>query len=247
MNRKIDEWARHSFAGPYSQQTIIYFILFLNVIGFCFFLFRRDKQKLKEIIASPFTLLLLMGLQSVRNSALAFYVLIPFACEFLLKKGRRKEYREHHSTLNLILSLIIFAIGIAFLPTIKPSVSEFLPANKREVFSRSTPVIFAHFLNETADTSPVFNDWDYGSYLMLEQKHPIFIDTRNIIYSDESFKEFSDVCLAEANWSLILEKYKVKYVLLEKKQRTKLINQLLAAGWKIVLMNDETVLFEKRA
>ncbi|MGZ3788331.1 MAG: hypothetical protein ACXVLQ_07390 [Bacteriovorax sp.] len=245
--RRIDEWAMPSLWGAYPAQAMAYFLLLALALFYCIFLFQKDRNQFKKVLASPFVLLLLLGLQSIRNTALAFFVLLPFACEFILQKGAREEAEEKKSFINLVFAGLVLFLGIAFLPMVKPHVQKFLPENKRAVYDSSAPFAFAQFLNETKDNGPVFNDWEYGSFLILAQKHPIFIDTRNIIYGKKDFLDYVKVATAEEGWERVLEKYKIKYILLNRKIRAHLIEKLNASSeWSGVVMNDETVLYQKK-
>ena len=134
-----------------------------------------------------------------------------------------------------------------FLPYVKPYVQNILPDSKKAVYDTSTVEIFSNYLNKTEDIAPLFNNWDYGSYLILSQKHPIFIDTRNIIYSDKEFFEYQKMVEGHDDWKQIIEKYKIKYILLNKKMNSLIIAKLKTESqWENVLMDENAILFEKK-
>jgi hypothetical protein len=245
--RLIPEWAAPTFSGPFQSQTIIYFLLVILMLGYGIYLFKKNRSQLNTILTSPFVPLAFLGLQSIRNTALPFFVVIPFACHFLFEQGKQVNQTEKKSFLNLIIVGFACLVGIAFLPMVKPYVRDFLPENKKEVFEKTTPVNIAKFLNQTKDSDPVFNAWEFGSYFTLEQKHPIFIDTRNIIFTDEEFEECLKIIETRNDWELVLSKYKVRYIALNRKESGHLISVLNhSSNWENVLMDDESILFQKK-
>jgi hypothetical protein len=93
----------------------------------------------------------------------------------------------------------------------------------------------------------VFNDWEYGSYFILAQKHRIYIDTRNIIYSRESFNEYLNIVNGVTNWESSLEKYKFKYIVVNKKTSSKLITLIsMSKKWDELKEESDAVLFVKK-
>lgn len=245
--RHIDEWAAPSITGPYASQSAAYFLLLLLTLVFGVFLFKKSRSKFFKSLTSPYFPLVLFAFSNIRNTALPFFILIPFACEFILIKGKSEVGQERKSAFNVVFVSFVLFCGFLFLPMIKPYSRGFLPQNKREVFDSSAPFSVTEFLNNTKDSDPVFNDWEYGSFLILAQKHPIFIDTRNIIYDRSEFGEYSTVIVGNSGWDKILDKYKIRYVLLNRKLRTNLIEKLNSSlRWKSVVVDSETILFQRK-
>lgn len=243
--RGIDEWSSPFIGGHYLSQTYVYFFLICLVIMFGICLLKTNIAKAKEFFSSPFILLLLLGLPNIRNTSLAFFVLLPFASQFHLLKNENVSNRV--KKINYIFVFVVFLLLIVFLPPIKPYVAGLLPSDKQAVYDKSSPFIFADYLENTNDADPVFNDWEYGSFLILSQKHPIFIDTRNIIYTREGFAEYLSVVSAKSNWESILSKYKIKYILLNAKLRQTLISKIEnSKNWEMVKVDNESVLYKRK-
>jgi hypothetical protein len=77
------------------------------------------------------------------------------------------------------------------------------------------------------------------------QPHRFFIDTRNIIYDQRAFEEYLTVVEARPGWETVIAKYKIRYVLLNKKLRLKLISLMASSPkWKTLETNNDTVLFK---
>lgn len=244
LERHIDEWAPPGIHSAYPSQTLIFYFL---ALCFVWLFLKCDVEKRKKILASPFTLLLIMGFGSIRNTALPFMVLIPFACKYFFHKVPT-DLTQKKSPLNVILVLFLCSLLVLFFPTLKPRFQSLLPESKKAVFDSSAPVAFADKLNSTEDSDPVFNDWDFGSYLILKQKHFIFIDTRNIIYGKNEFEEYKNVLNAEKNWEEILRKYRIRYLLLKKIETTaRLLSEVeRKKEWMKIMEDRSTVLFERK-
>ena len=245
--RNILEWESLSFSGLYATQTIFISILVAVFLISAGFLFRTSKEKFKKAVTSPFLPLLMLGLQNNRNTSLPFFVAIPFMCEFIFEKGEEKSEDKRKSPLNYVFLAGVFACLILFFPTLKPYTQGLLPGNKAEVYDKFTVPSIADYLNHTVDNDVVFNDWGYGSFLILAQKHPIFIDTRNIIFSNKDMHECASVFRAVSGWETILEKYKARYIILNTTMHAPLTESLeKSSKWELVMKEKSSLLFRKK-
>jgi hypothetical protein len=244
--RKITEWEGPSFSGQNSIHYILYTCLLLLVISYCIFIFNRSREKFNKIITSPFIPILLMGIHSVRNTIFPYFVLIPFVSKFFLDKGVRCSDKDEKKYLNVVIVFLVFVFGAVFLPNVKPFFKDLLPENKREVYDKNNPFEVLPFLNTTKENHAIFNDWEYGSFLILFQKHPVFLDTRNIIYSDEQFEEYKMVMNALDGWESILDNHKIKYILLKRNSAVPLLLTLNSSlKWKTIIVTKHVILYQK--
>lgn len=251
--RGIAEWRVTSFSGQYTSQGIAFYFVFLFSIGCLFYWFktRRDfnrgsssRQKAMMFLTSPFVILLVSGMFNVRNTIWVFVALIPAAAQLGFLRDDHRE--EKKSFINVAIIVGLIALVVALLPPFKEKIFFLLPPEKRALFDSSAPIAFVKILNNSPDRAPVFNDWEYGSYLALAQKHPIFMDSRNIIYDAKEFQDYLDILEANPNWGQILAHYQIGYVLLNKVYRTNLIEALHAStSWQLLLEDKDTVLFKR--
>ena len=244
--RGIDEWAPTDMSA-YRYQAVAYYVLFAAVIALYFYLRKSDKDKANALLASPFMIVLLLGIQSIRNTLWPFFILIPFAYQIgLMSEAKLVDMATTRIKLcvNLVIVVILTSFTIALSPTFKSRVQWLLPPTKQATFDNSAPFDFAAFLNNTPDKDPIFNDWEYGSFLSLSQLHPYFIDTRNIIYSDADFETYLNVVNGMPRWENAINRYNIRYILLNKLLRTKLIAILGASGrWEKVMENEGTIMY----
>lgn len=248
--RKFSEWGYTDFSGHFASQAAVYYLLLFLIILFVIYIFRMQRERFNTLIASPFFLLLLLGLVNIRNTALPFFVLIPFAFQFKLltrEKKYNKGNRNIFELINIFFVAITIGVTILFLPYIKPTVENFLPLNKKEVFDEYAPFKIATYLEKTTNDGPIFNEWEYGSFLILMQEHKIFGDTRNIIYNNENVLEYRKVISGVAGWDKILNKYKIRYVLVNVNKGSELIKKMIdSKKWELVTQEKETVLYERK-
>jgi hypothetical protein len=252
--RGIDEWAITGF-GNYFPQGLLFFALValvLTVIGWTVHHGRRNHYALyPSLFGSPFFFLLLLGFTAIRNTIWPFLALIPFSFRAGLLGSKESTSTGYPGDPPRVMNGLIVGICVAstilMLPFLKPRIAPWLPLEKRPVFDASAPFEAAAILRSRPDVSPVFNDWNYGSYLAYDQSHPIFIDTRNTIYSDQDFQEYLNVVNADPGWEAVLDHYGIRYILLDRKLRSKLIGEiaLRPAIWKSLWENANTVLYER--
>lgn len=249
--RKFDEWASVN-PTEHTMQFWAFSLLFVGAVMFLFYLLKKERAKVKVFLASPFVLLLALGFLGVRNTLWSFYVLIPTAFQFGLIRESADLINTKNSEvvgfskafINATIILVFFVLTFFLFPQNKHYIAKYLPADKQATYGPSAPIEFAKYLSETAEPGNIFNDAEYGSYLMLAQPNKIFLDARNIIFENESYNTYFVVADAEPDWENVLNKYKIKYLLLDKKLRANLIEKVNATErWKNVKEDEYAVLF----
>lgn len=248
--RKFNEWGATSLTGTYFSQALAYYLLLALFTIFVIYLIKTNRKRAQELFCSPFVVLLLLGLTNIRNTSLAFFVLIPFAAHFKLFERAPAEEKKTDSltgAINFIIVSFAMLITVCFLPYVKPYMKNYLPKNKQNIFDEYSPFALVKYLNETQDSDPIFNEWEYGSFLILFQKHRIFADTRNIIFNSENVAEYFAVTSADNSWETILQKYKIKYILINVKLKALLVSKIInSKNWEMVKIENESILFKRK-
>jgi hypothetical protein len=186
----------------------------LSLVGMGVFGKRRD-------LFLPLLVLLfgLLTLQSVRNQPL-------FAVVFVLVGSQRaselwgwasaaaQQHRpKPHSALNLVLVGVFAALVIGVV------------AGSPTMQLRSTPLLDngikypqagAQFLRVNYPEERMFNDYDWGGYLINElYPRKVFIDGRSDFYGDELMNDFRTVITLTPGWQDILKKYDIEVMLIK--------------------------------
>lgn len=114
--------------------------------------------------------------------------------------------RERISPFNVsIKSAIAIATCATFILTEKIALTDFTGTNM--------PTAAAQYMQEHHISDVGFTENNWAPYLNWRLKHRIFSDDRAEFYPESFNKEYMDVYSGAENWSEILDKYKLNYVL----------------------------------
>jgi hypothetical protein len=237
---RIEEWQKTS--------AFLYF-----PTGVCFYLMVAGlallSRKRLSVLRSPFFALICVGFVSIRFSALPTLLFLPFAYSLGLLTDETTEAAPASRvqlTINAAIVACWAAFAVMFNPYLKPRFAFLLPESKRPVYDLSAPFDVAARIRESSHHGTVFADWIYGSFLMLEQPNRIFLDTRNIIYSDSEVQEFTRIINGDPAWRDFFSRYGVDFVVLEK-PRSNLANALSQdPAWTLSVENENTLLFQRK-
>jgi hypothetical protein len=223
-------------------------LYFLLVIAVVVVLARRvGKPGFWSFLSSPFFLLMLNGFSAVRNAALAFVVLLPaMKQEGFLDREDKAPAQDLPKLSNIYKVAPFVLLLILSLPALKARALFFIPEEKRAVFDNSVLFKTAETIRATGKTCPIFNDWKVGSFLMLTLPNKIFVDSRNIIYSDEDFKNYVDALKAKPNWESYLSTHHACFAVLDKEYSSELIAALQSnKGWHSLGEENGYAVFER--
>jgi hypothetical protein len=241
MIRNIDEWGAPSVIGKFSSQGISFFGLALVVIYFI-----SKKEFRLKILLDPILPLIGLGFFAVRNTVWAFYVFPIFIYSNNLFLLDENSFLSAKNKLNMLIAFVLGAVLIIFLPVFRPYFKDFLPKNKQAVFSKNGPTLIGNYLISSKKEGNIFNQWELGSYLAWAQPHKIFIDTRNIIYNQNSFNEYVEMMNGSNRYKELFLKYNIKFVVVSSRVSPLLISKLqMEKSWKLSLKDGENVLLEK--
>lgn len=131
--------------------------------------------------------------------------------------------------------IAIFAVALLFKLNIPIDIE-----SKGNVFSpKFFPVEAVTWLDANPQSGHVFNEFDWGGYLLLKlwPQYQIFMDGHTHIYGEALTREYEKVITLQDNWQNILDKYQVTWAIVRTDSR---ITQALEKnGWQI-LYQDET-------
>jgi hypothetical protein len=226
--RVISEWAPTAPWGTFPI-GLLYFLLLATVIVLIFKY--RNKESFWKFLSSPFLLVTFNGLTAIRNAALPFIVLLPALKEAgLLDREDQSVSYSKDSELPKFSNIFKVAPFILLLilsfPSIKAKALFFLPADKKATFDDSALFETAAKIRASGKTCPIFNDWKVGSFLMLNLPNKIFLDFRNIIYSDEDFDTYLSALKAGPHWEDLLNRYQACFAVVDKKYSKDLVTAL---------------------
>ncbi len=252
--RDLAEWMTTDFR-IYFPQGILFYSLVLALLYLCWRAWRSPlgREQVRRFLVSPYLPLFMLGASSIRNTVWPFLALLPMARQFgFLREdaplpGARGQVFENprKQLVNAWIMLGVTLAGLAFLPVLKPRVRWLLPPQKRSVFDGSAPYVIASYLLG-APAGRVFSDWGLGGFLALEQKNPIFMDTRNIIFSSAQFADYRTIIEGGPGWAEALNSYRIRYLVLTEAEDAPLIRVLKNSRIWGLVMHDSGALLYKR-
>lgn len=121
------------------------------------------------------------------------------------------------------------------------------PENRGNVFDkRFFPVEAVTWLESHPQQGHMFNEFDWGGYLLLKlwPSQQIFMDGHTHIYGEALTKEYEQVTALAPGWENLLAKYDVTWAILRK--NAPLVETLSTSGWKIAYQDDTAVVLTRR-
>ncbi len=163
--------------------------------------------------------------------------------------GEKEKAKAETECLVLnILFFIVFLISIiGFLPWFRP----YLPIKSMRniIDPRNAPAAIANYVKEEGLKGNMFNDINWGSYLIwkLWPEYKVFADNRLHLVPAETWKDYMDVDLGLADWEKILNKYNISFVVLSKKDNKRTIEFIgESQNWKKVYEDKAGAIFVRK-
>lgn len=226
-------------ASNLGVKFIICFLL--TVVAIYLFNIKMSTKNLALIAG-----MLIMAFKSNRNISL-FYLVMSFIIADIISQiiegFKNGKYREFTDSIEMdaksekLLGFLkkwgeeIFSIVIIVLIIIIMVVCGRPKLNQKFINESQYPVKAAEFINNNQDkekldkeTMVLFNEYNYGSYLMLENIK-VFIDSRADLYTKEFnkkediFTDYIDTTGLNNDYEEIFTKYKITHVILYKNSK----------------------------
>jgi hypothetical protein len=165
-----------------------------------------------------------IALYTSRMIPLFAIVVVPIAAKTLadwirdeFPNNRFSPIERNLSTINSssngIVWMFVLVLGVAMLFASGKSID---PENRGNNFSPSFfPVDAVNWLNAHPQSGPMFNEFDWGGYLLLKltPRQQIFMDGHTHIYGEALTREYEAVVTLADNWQETLDKYDVQWAI----------------------------------
>jgi hypothetical protein len=228
ITSKIPEYQSPNFHQPETWPFII--ILLLTIIGFA-----RAVEKVQwpdVLLVIAFTGLALYSSRMIPLFAIAVSPITARA----IAGWSRNEYAQNRlltieknilrtnsmsdGRIWIVATVLIAAILLQSGRTIDPE-------GRGNVFDpRFFPVDAVSWLDTHPQTGHMFNEFDWGGYLLLElwPAQQIFMDGHTHIYGETLTREYERVITLSPGWEEIMKKYDIKWVIV--RRQTPLVQAL---------------------
>jgi hypothetical protein len=246
---KIPEYQSANFHLPETWPFII--LLLLTMIGFA-----RSTERISWIYILLAVSFAGMALYTSRMLPLFAIVVTPITAQ-VIANWIRKEYPQSrllameenisktNSTANGLLWIFAIIVIAAMLPVSGRTMD---PEGRGNVFDeRFFPVDAVSWLQAHPQNRHMFNEFDWGGYLLLKlwPSQQIFMDGHTHIYGETLTREYEQVITLGTGWQEILEKYDVNWVIMRK--NAPLVKALSTLeNWEIAYEDSTAIILVRR-
>lgn len=209
LRQYIQEWQPPDFSQPFTWGFIILLLLLVGAV-----LASRRRLDATECIFLGGALCL--ALLSGRNLPFFAIAAVPITTrlfdEALTRRGwslpRRERERAHRIVINLGLIALVALGALLHLKYVSDD------ATVAAAVSQNWPVEAVRRLNASALEGNLFNDYNWGGYLIFAaRRHPVFIDGRTDLHHDTLADYVT--ALGTNGWSDIFEKWDIGIALID--------------------------------
>jgi len=226
----------------------LFLLVLLAVVGALALCRRRpDWTRLLVILGN-----IAMALVAQRNIELFALTSLPLTALHVDREWRalpilgrartvfQREYRGAHSGLAAgLVAVLLFGLGLAHGRVAGMQVIEdrFDPG--------AFPVAVAERGRQAGLTGPIFNQFIWGGWMVHEwPEMPVFIDGGTDHYGEALFDEYLHVWYLEPGWRDILDKWKIRWVLVD--SHSPLANELVRQpGWGVWYCDSVAAMLER--
>lgn len=248
ITSKIPEYQSANFHLPETWPFII--LLLLTMLGFA----RGARLSWTQILlVISFTG---MALYTSRMIPLFAIIVSPIVTKTVsdwihndYPQARFFSIEENIYKINLTSNGLVWIFAIVVIVTVLLRSGKTLDAQgKGNVFdARFFPVESVSWLETHPQAGHMFNEFDWGGYLLLKlwPKQQIFMDGHTHIYGEVLTREYEQVISLRSDWEKILQKYDVRWAIL--RINTPLANAISSStSWTPVHKDKTAIIFVRK-
>lgn len=247
IQSRIPEYQSANFHMPETWPFIV--LLLLCIAGFA-----RSTGKTPWVHVFLVTSFAGIALYSSRMIPLFALVAVPITArsvsEWLKKDFPNSRFWAIEQNINAInqssngwvwILAVVLAVMILFRSNIAID-----PANKGNAFDPGFfPVEAVTWLESHPQSGHVFNEFDWGGYVLLKTwpAYPIFMDGHTHIYGEALTREYEQVISLSPGWADVLEKYQVEWAVV--RTQSPLMDALERHGWQSIYQDETAVILRE--
>jgi hypothetical protein len=247
ITSRIPEYQSANFHIPETWPFIL--LLMLTIIGFGRNTIKTDWTNI--LLAAAFAA---VALYTSRMLPLFAIVIAPIAAKNIadvikqeFASSRFITTEQNVSTLNstsngaIWLPVLFFVVTIAF-----RSGSALDPANKGNNFDPAFfPVRAVEWLNANPQQGHMFNEFDWGGYLLLSlsPRQQIFMDGHTHIYGEARTREYETIVTQRDGWQELFEKYDIQWAIV--RNGSGIANGLTEMSWEVLYQDETAIILQK--
>jgi hypothetical protein len=154
-----------------------------------------------------------------------------------------KNFTKINSSSNGMVWLVAIFITAAMIFNAGKTID---PQGKGNTFdSGFFPIQAVEWLNSHPQQGHMFNEFDWGGYLLLKlvPHQQIFMDGHTHIYGEALTREYETVVTLGKSWQQILDKYQIEWAVVRVNSPT--VKGLENIGWKIIYEDDTAIVLKR--
>jgi hypothetical protein len=205
MQQYIEEWASPNF---HRAEYWSFLLLFLGLLAACAWSQRPVRLRDRLLLLAG----LYAGLCAVRMIPVFVLIAVPIVSRRLGNWPRTAENPGNSSAgARAVVNATILLAMMSFTGIHIAQVVGRQSQTEKEHF----PARAVNFLQAHQPTSPIFNSYNWGGYLIwrLYPSTQVFIDGRADLYDKQLLDEFGETYRFRGNWSKTLQDWKIGTVL----------------------------------
>lgn len=209
----VSEFASPDFHNPIMQ------LFALGIIAFAVVGIRTGRDRTFDALLGA--IFILQALVSARQVSLSALVLAPLIAAGIVQRYQWARERPPAPTgvgIRTANAVVAVALGLAMVVAgSDPKVMGRLQLHAEPV-SKGMPVEGAAFIVEHNLPDPVFNQQEWGGFLIYEwfPRRKVFIDGRFDMFGNSIVANYQAVANIQARWQEVLAEYKIETVLTRK-------------------------------
>ena len=249
ITARIPEYQSANFHEPETWPFIL--ILLFLIISFA-----------RNVAKTPWSHVLLIAaftgisLYTSRMMPLFAIVSAPIAAKSLADWIRLEYPENKYTAMGKNVALInASSNGFIWIPIVAIMVAVLFqsgktidPQSRGNVFDdRFFPVQAITWLESHPQNGHMFNEFDWGGYLLLNlwPAQQIFMDGHTHIYGEKLTREYEQVVTLSTGWENILTKYNIEWVIM--RANAPLINALASSGnWTIAYQDNTSIILNRK-
>lgn len=247
ITSRIPEYQSANFHMPETWPFI--FLLLLTMLGFA-----RNSYKMRWTDALLTAAFAAIALYTSRMLPLFAIVVAPITAKALANMVQQEfpasrfltteaNFSALNSTSNgaIWLPVLLLVVAVAF-----GSGSALDPAKKGNNFDPSFfPVRAVEWLNSHPQDGHMFNEFDWGGYLLLKQQlqQPIFMDGHTHIYGEALTREYETIVAQREGWQDLFEKYDIQWAIV--RASSPVSKSLEEMNWAILYQDNTAIILHR--